>query len=36
MDYIDKNQFEGIIKRLPVNDYRRYLEMILKEEQKVK
>jgi glucose-1-phosphate thymidylyltransferase len=36
MGYIDKNQFEGIIERLPVNDYRKYLEMILKEEQKVK
>jgi len=32
MGYIDKNQFEGIIERLPVNDYRKYLEMILKEE----
>jgi len=36
MGYIDKNQFEGIIERLPVNDYRKYLEMILKEEQKMK
>jgi len=36
MDYIDKNQFEEIIERLPVNDYRKYLEMILKEEQKIK
>ena len=36
MNYVDKNQFEGIIERLPVNDYRKYLEMILKEEQKVK
>ena len=36
MGYIDKNQFEGITERLPVNDYRKYLEMILKEEQKVK
>jgi glucose-1-phosphate thymidylyltransferase len=34
--YIDKNQFMGIIERLPVNDYRKYLEMILKEEQKIK
>ena len=32
MCYIDKNQFKGIIERLPVNDYRKYLEMILKEE----
>ena len=36
MGYIDKNQFEGIIERLPVNDYRKYLEIILKEEQKIK
>ena len=36
MGYIDKDQFEGIIERLPVNDYRKYLEMILKEEQKIK
>jgi len=36
MDYIDKNQFEEIIERLPANDYRKYLEMILKEEQKIK
>ena len=34
MDYIDKNQFEETIEKLPVNDYRKYLEMILKEEQK--
>ncbi|PKP61967.1 glucose-1-phosphate thymidylyltransferase [Candidatus Atribacteria bacterium HGW-Atribacteria-1] len=34
MGYIDKNQFEGIIERLPVNDYRKYLEMILREEIK--
>jgi len=36
MGYIDGKQFEGIIERLPVNDYRKYLEMILKEEQKIK
>jgi len=36
MGYIDKNQFEGIIERLPVNDYRKYLEMILREDQKIK
>ena len=36
MGYIDKNQFEEIIERLPVNDYRKYLEMILKEEKKIK
>jgi len=34
MGYIDKNQFEGIVERLPVNDYRKYLEMILKEENR--
>ncbi len=36
MGYIDNNQFEGIIGRLPANDYKKYLEMILKEEQKIK
>ena len=36
MGYIDKNRFEKIIEKLPVNDYRKYLEMILKEEQKIK
>lgn len=36
MGYIDKNQFEVVIERLPVNDYRNYLEMISKEEQKRK
>jgi glucose-1-phosphate thymidylyltransferase len=36
MSYIDQNQLEGIIERLPANDYRNYLEMILKEEQKIK
>ncbi len=34
MGYSDKNQFEGIIERLPVNDYRKYLEMILTEENR--
>ncbi len=34
MGYIDKNQFEGIMERLPANDYRKYLEMILEEEQR--
>jgi len=34
MGYIDKNQFERVIERLPVNDYRKYLEMILKEENR--
>jgi glucose-1-phosphate thymidylyltransferase len=33
MGYIDENQFEGIIEKLPVNDYRKYLEMILKEKK---
>jgi len=36
MGYIDKNQFERIIERLPANDYRKYLEMILKEKQRIK
>lgn len=36
MGYIDKNQLEGIIEGLPANDYRKYLEMIFKEEQKIK
>jgi len=36
MGYIDKNKFEGVIERLLVNDYRKYLEMILKEEQRIK
>ena len=34
MGYIDKNQFQEVINRLPKNDYREYLEMILKEERK--
>jgi len=36
MDYIDKGQFEEVIDRMPENDYRKYLEMILKEEQRIK
>jgi glucose-1-phosphate thymidylyltransferase len=36
MGYIDKNQFEEIIDRMPENDYRKYLAMILREEQKIK
>ncbi|MBU4349003.1 glucose-1-phosphate thymidylyltransferase RfbA [bacterium] len=36
MGYIDGKQFEGIIEKLPVNDYRKYLEMIFKEEQRIK
>ena len=34
MGYIDKNQLGEIIKGLPVNDYRKYLKMILKEEKR--
>ena len=34
MGYIDKNQFAETIEKLPVNDYRKYLEMILKEEKR--
>jgi len=34
MGYVDKNQFEEVIERLPVNDYSKYLEMILKEEKR--
>ena len=36
MGYIDRSHFEKIIDKLPINDYRKYLEMILKEEQKIK
>jgi glucose-1-phosphate thymidylyltransferase len=36
MGYINKNQFKGIIEKLPVNEYRKYLEIIFKEEQRVK
>jgi glucose-1-phosphate thymidylyltransferase len=36
MGYIDRSHFEKIIDKLPANDYRKYLEMILKEEQKIK
>ena len=36
MDYIDKGQFEEIIDRMPENDYRKYLAMILNEEQRIK
>jgi len=36
MGYVDENQFEGIIEGLPVNNYRKYLEIILKEKQKIK
>jgi len=34
MGYIDKNQFAETIEKLPMNDYRKYLEMILKEEKR--
>jgi glucose-1-phosphate thymidylyltransferase len=34
MGYIDKSQFEEIIERLPINDYREYLKMILEEENR--
>ena len=34
--YIDSKQFEKIINKLPTNDYRKYLEMILKEERKIR
>ena len=34
MDYIDKGQFKEIIDNMPENDYRKYLEMILKEEKR--
>jgi len=34
MGYIDNNQFAGTIEKLPMNDYRKYLEMILKEENR--
>ena len=33
MGYIDKGQFEEIIEKMPENDYRKYLAMILKEEK---
>jgi glucose-1-phosphate thymidylyltransferase len=36
MGYISKNQFTEKIEKLPVNVYRKYLEMILKEEQRIK
>ncbi|GAB4114367.1 MAG: glucose-1-phosphate thymidylyltransferase RfbA [Candidatus Caldatribacteriota bacterium] len=36
MGYIDENQFQEIINKLPKNDYRAYLEIILKEKQKIK
>jgi len=33
MRYIEKGQFEEIIEKMPENDYRKYLAMILKEEK---
>jgi len=33
MGYIDKGQFEEIIDRMPENDYKKYLAMILREEK---
>ncbi len=36
MGYIDKNQFKGIIERLSENDYKKYLNIILKEERKIR
>lgn len=36
MGYIGGKQFEKTIEGLPANDYRKYLGMILKEEQKIK
>ena len=34
MDYIDRSQLEKIIDKLPTNDYRKYLAMILKKEKR--
>jgi glucose-1-phosphate thymidylyltransferase len=34
MGYIDRSQLEKIIDKLPINDYRKYLGMILKEEKR--
>ena len=36
MGYIDRSKLKKIIDKLPTNDYKKYLEMILKEEQKIK
>jgi glucose-1-phosphate thymidylyltransferase len=36
MGYIDRNHFKKTIDKLPLNGYRKYLEMILTEEQKIK
>ena len=34
MSYIDKRQFEDIIDRMPENDYRKYLEELLRDKKK--
>jgi glucose-1-phosphate thymidylyltransferase len=36
MGYIDRSQLEKIIDKLSINDYKKYLEIILKENQKIK
>jgi glucose-1-phosphate thymidylyltransferase len=36
MGYIDRSHFEKIIDKLSINDYRKYLKMILKEERKIR
>jgi glucose-1-phosphate thymidylyltransferase len=36
MGYIKRSQLEKIIDKLPKNDYKRYLNMILKEERKIR
>jgi len=36
MGYIDRSHFEKIIDNLPINDYRKYLNTILKEERKIR
>lgn len=36
MGYIDNNQFEEIIEGLPANDYKKYLNTILKEGRKIR
>ena len=36
MGYIERSQLEKIINKLPINDYKKYLKIILKEEQKIK
>jgi len=36
MGYIKRSYFEKIIDKLPINDYRKYLEMILKEEREIR